>query len=265
MRDTSSGKRWARSGLGLGAGLSVIGNVAHAVLLISPVSLWLRIPFAVVWPVALFVGIEVLVRIDWRQKFIDYAGRFLLVGPVSVVAAVVSYLHLHSLMVLASEDTFSAIIGPAAVDGLMIGCTVALLAVRSASLADTGQEILRLEALAQTQETETLERTEQERIASEFVAELETLPETPEPERAPRTRTPRGDVSQEQKQAMTELLAGKRAAEIECVSRATATRINRVIRILRNNPHTMIDCKAEKVHPALVDMIRGEVRMEAAR
>lgn len=131
MTDNTSGKRWSRGGLVFGAGLSLMGNVAHTFLAVSGISIFLRLPLAVVWPVALFVGIEILVRVNWRRKMIDVIGQALLIVPVSAVAAVVSYRHLHSLMDMAGEDRFSALIGPLAIDGLMLGATVALLAIRA--------------------------------------------------------------------------------------------------------------------------------------
>jgi len=136
MNDNTSGRRWSRFALGFGAVMSILGNETHTVLTPGHVSLAIRTALAIIWPVALFVAVEVLVRVNWREQFIDYAGRVIMMGPVSIVAAVVSYQHLHALMLLAGEDGVSALIGPVAIDGLMIGGTVALLAIRARSLAE---------------------------------------------------------------------------------------------------------------------------------
>ena len=45
-----SGRRWARTFLALALFVSVVGNVAHTVLAKSEISLWLRVPGAVIWP-----------------------------------------------------------------------------------------------------------------------------------------------------------------------------------------------------------------------
>lgn len=255
MQTNTSGKRWARAGLIFGAALSVLGNVAHTVLATSPVSLWLRIPFAVVWPVALFVGIEVLVRVDWRRKMIDLLGRLLLVVPVSVVAAVVSYLHLHSLMILAAEDDFSALVGPLAIDGLMLGSTVALLAIRAASLAAPADvpRLLDEPLPISDQELEAIERDWN-------TAELDiAAPPAERKPRAPKTATT---------DAVAFLLDGltvKEAAEKSGVGRSTVQRYGTVLRTLLDNPHAPIDAKQSGVLPALVDTIREHARAAAVR
>src|SRR3954470_5328157 len=118
IMQNTSGRRWARAALIFGAVMSILGNEAHTVLTDSHVSIVLRVVLAFIWPAALFIAVEVFVRVNWRPKFIDYAGRFIMMGPVSTVAAVVSYQHLHSLMLLGGEDRFSAMIGPLAIDGL---------------------------------------------------------------------------------------------------------------------------------------------------
>lgn len=127
-----AGHGWAYLGVTLGLTASVAGNVANTVLTPSAVALELRVPFAVAWPVFLGIGIEVLTRVDWERNWRHWAARALLVGPMSLVAAVMSYIHLHHLMVLSGEPGLAQAIGPLAVDGTLFGCTVALLVTRAA-------------------------------------------------------------------------------------------------------------------------------------
>lgn len=120
-------RRWAYIGILVGGLASVAGNVASTVLTDSGVALALRVPWAVLWPVLTYIGIEVLTRTQWRKGFAHYGARAVLVGPVSLVAAFVSYLHLHHLMVMSGEPGLAQLAGPLAVDGTLFGCTVVLL------------------------------------------------------------------------------------------------------------------------------------------
>lgn len=269
---SSNGERWARGGLAFGAALSLMGNVAHTALATTDVSLWLRVPLAVAWPVALFVGIEVLVRIDWRRGFIDWLGRVLLWLPVSVVAAVVSYRHLFSLMGMAGEDSISRAVGPLAIDGLMLGCTVALLATRAARLVEQRQEISSPVALpAETRQEQETEMIVSPQEITETVAEIQqeivsALPIVEEQEQEKRESAARPAPEQMEK-AVRALLSGEsvaQAAEIFKVGRSTLARYGPVMRKLRDEPHADIDCKAARVNPALVAIIRHEINRERA-
>lgn len=137
-RKLPAGHGWAYLGVTLGLAASIAGNVANTVLVPSAVPLELRVPFAVAWPVFLGIGIEVLTRVAWERNWRHWAARALLVGPMSLVAAVMSYLHLHHLMVLSGEPGLAQAVGPLAVDGTLFGCTVALLVTRAAErMTDT--------------------------------------------------------------------------------------------------------------------------------
>jgi hypothetical protein len=251
MKAKISGEGWARVALAGGAAFSVAGNVTHTVMLISSISLGLRIPFAVIWPLALFVAVEVLVRVPWRRKFLDVLGRIVLILPVSAVAAVVSYRHLHHLMVLAGEDGFSNMIGPLAIDGLMLGGTVALLTIRAVRLlADPSEE--HEEEMSVAEERIPVSAIGQGTSVSELAEKLEQMREraeqgdnpmwsgsnTPEQvaERKTRTRTGKS----EQRKAIELLLNGrpvKEVAEELNMGRATVGRYNTAINRLRNDPN----------------------------
>jgi hypothetical protein len=143
MSRLPSGHGWAYLGVALGLTASVAGNVANTVLAESTVSLWLRVPFAVAWPVFLGIGIEVLTRIAWERGWKHWAARAILVGPMSLVSGFMSYLHLHHLMILSGEPGLAQAVGPLAVDGTLFGCTVALLVTRTKArhVEDAGQRM----------------------------------------------------------------------------------------------------------------------------
>ncbi|MFD0600007.1 hypothetical protein ACFQZ4_53145 [Catellatospora coxensis] len=87
---------------------------------------WQPMPGAVVgsivWPVILFVAIEILVRVAWplgRQWAVLRFGGMI---PVALVAGVVSYRHLSSLLTYYGEDRLVSALA-LAIDGLMIMAT----------------------------------------------------------------------------------------------------------------------------------------------
>lgn len=157
---SAPGRKWAYFGLILGLAASVAGNVANTILANSPIHLGLRIPFAVLWPVLTWVAIEVLTRTIWSRTFSHIATRVFLAGPVGLVAAFVSYLHLHHLMMMAGEPGLGQAVGPLAIDGTLFGCTVALLVTRAQERASGQGERRTLAervAAARNAVTETLE------------------------------------------------------------------------------------------------------------
>ncbi len=141
--DTMPGRGWAKLGAALGGAVSVAANVAHSY--VPPTNLpkgvdpadWSpeagAVMSAVIWPVFLFVAIEILVRIPWpdgrRWRFVRFGGLL----PVALVAAVVSYRHMSELLAHYGETGLIATIGPLAVDGLMVMAAGALVATNTAS------------------------------------------------------------------------------------------------------------------------------------
>lgn len=124
-----NGPKWARAGLIFGVVASIAGNVANACLTETSVSILLRIPMALVWPMALFIGVEVLVRNRAARGILARIGQAGLL-TVTVPTAITSFLNLHALMIKAGEPGIAQLTGPLAIDGLMLGCTVMLLAGR---------------------------------------------------------------------------------------------------------------------------------------
>ncbi len=130
-----SGQGWARAAVAVGAVLSVAGNVTETVLTDSAVALAIRITIAAFLPVIVFIAVEVFVRVAWRRTLLDFVGRAMLILLPSFGAAYVSFGHLFSLSRMSGADDVAASANALAIDGLMIGGTVALLAIRAARLA----------------------------------------------------------------------------------------------------------------------------------
>jgi hypothetical protein len=128
------GKPWAYLGAILGGGVSVAANVAHSFLPPSGASpSWSPEPGAVVgavvWPVFLFIAVEILARVYWPAGKAWLVLRFGGLLPVAGVAAFVSYRHLSGLLEHYGEEFVVVLVGPIAVDGLMLMATGALLAI----------------------------------------------------------------------------------------------------------------------------------------
>jgi hypothetical protein len=137
----AAGRGWAYAGAVLGGAVSVAANIAHSYVPPAGTPAGWQPPggavaFAVVWPVFLFVAVEILARVDWRRAgrwgVVRYAGLL----PVALVAAGVSYRHLSGLLAFYGEDRPIAAFGPLAVDGLMVMATGALIATAGRRAAD---------------------------------------------------------------------------------------------------------------------------------
>ncbi|MER6590791.1 hypothetical protein ABT214_02770 [Micromonospora purpureochromogenes] len=134
MTTTSRPSRgWAYLGLVLGGLVSVAANIAHS--FIAPDGApenWKPEPGAVissiVWPLFLFIAIEILARTPWPTGWGWNVLRWVGLPPVALVAAFVSYRHLSGLLDHYNEETLVVWFGPLAVDGLMLMATAALLA-----------------------------------------------------------------------------------------------------------------------------------------
>lgn len=253
---TNTGKGWARFALIFGAAASILGNETHTVLTPGPLDLIIRMVFAAFWPAALFIAVEVLVRVPWRKKFLDFAGRALMLIPVGIVAAVVSYQHIHSLMIMGAEDPVSSTIGPLAIDGLMIGGTVALLVIRALStvepVTDIAPAIERLERLADEHTSGDWDRAAEIELGQQMI---EIAPTSPAAPRAPRSGW--------DARKLAELIVdGAKDAQIKDATGAsptTAGRFRKVAKALQSDPRAAIDSAREKVHPDHVAIIRDLV------
>lgn len=132
-KTVATGRRWAYTGIILGGAVSIAANVAHS--FIPPHGARIgwhpetgAVVGAIVWPVFLFIAIEIMARTVWPTGFQWKVLRWGGLVPVAAVAAFVSYRHLSGLLAYYGEERIVTILGPIAVDGLMAMATGALLA-----------------------------------------------------------------------------------------------------------------------------------------
>ena len=132
-RIQTGGRGWAYASAILGGSISIAANIAHSFIHPhgAPVD-WHPEPGAVVgavvWPVVLFFAVETLARTPWPKKVSYHLLRWIGLPPVAFVAALVSYRHLSGLLDHYGEDRLVVVLGPIAIDGLMIMATGALIA-----------------------------------------------------------------------------------------------------------------------------------------
>ncbi|MFD6638366.1 hypothetical protein ACFWDN_21395 [Micromonospora chalcea] len=141
MTANPTGRGWAYFGAIVGGGLSIAANVEHSYIGdTAPPTL--KVVFSVAWPVLLFIGIEVLARVAF-PKGLGYALlRFVGVGSVALVAAIVSYEHMSGLFEHWGMDRVTVELGPLAIDGLLALCSVALILTgRKRSLAEVAEPV----------------------------------------------------------------------------------------------------------------------------
>lgn len=242
--DPEHGITYARVGLGAGAMVSIAGNVANTCLTRTDVHVALRIPGAVVWPLFLFLAIEVMVRNRHRTTKLGYFGRLLLMS-VSVTTFTTSFVNLNGFMIKTHEPWIATITGPIGIDGLMLGCTVFLLAAT-----------LRLTADAQPERVSAFQYA---RPIGPMLAPVSVSIPEPVSVSAPRERAAR-PVSTDQEGALKMLMSGasvKEASENSGVSRPTVQRIKLALTALMSDRHA--DVSAQKLRSDFVDYMRREV------
>lgn len=266
--DNTSGRIWARVTLIATLTISVVANVTHAWLAESVIHLGLRIPAAAVWPVLSFLAIEIIVRIVWRSTLTHYLARAFVLGP-AIPAVIVSYEHQHALLIMMGEGALVSAIGPLAIDGLMIGCTLALLFTR-----ESAASVIAIDALSSTGQVEQPQELELEPVP----AEAEVLPGVgqgeqpqelePAPEIEATPRRARGASSPATYAAIAALRDGAntaQAAEVSGLSAPAVRKYAAVIRTLRQDPRAAIDARKIGVRSDAVDAIREWARLESVR
>jgi hypothetical protein len=189
-----SGRRWAYIGAALGGTVSIAANIAHSYVPPQGVAQdWSpragAVVGAVFWPVALFVATEILTRVAWptggRWRLVRWAGML----PVAAVAALVSYRHLSGLLRFYGEESVVSVLGPLAVDGLMVMATGAILATgqpkrtsESVSVPAGPDNSVRAPALAPP-------AVPAQRVTPDTPSEPETVTPQPEPATTPQPVT----------------------------------------------------------------------------
>lgn len=91
-------------------------------------SLWAQ-GFAAVWPIALVVSVEVLSRVAWPSgkgwALVRYSGML----AVALCSFVISYGHIHEVLLSWGYGTLGSAVGPLVIDGLMVVSGFGLLAL----------------------------------------------------------------------------------------------------------------------------------------
>jgi len=128
------GRAWAYLGAVLGGSVSVAANIAHCYIPPKGApSGWTpqtgAVALSALWPVMVLVAVEILGRVAWPAGWRWWVLRWGGLTPVTAVAAVVSYRHLSGLLASYGEDAVVAVIGPLAIDGLMVISSAALLSL----------------------------------------------------------------------------------------------------------------------------------------
>lgn len=125
--------------LGVGAGLSVAGNLADTYRTRGDATDTLDRFLAAGWPVLVLLAIEMFVSPRWSAKRMFQVWRWVGCLAVGGMAMVVSWTHLHDLMASRGQLAIVAILGPLAIDGMAIMATGLILSTRTRGhLVDTG-------------------------------------------------------------------------------------------------------------------------------
>jgi hypothetical protein len=270
MKDRS-GRRWAYATMLAMLTLSIAGNVAHTQHIDADPGVR-ALTYAVMWPLMVWAGVELFVRVPWRNLLTHRLVRWVGILLVSSIAALVSYRHLRGLLLADGEEWTVYTFGPLAVDGLMLMSTLALLLTRPQGVhAAVGSEVLDVDAILERHGVTAQELpvpvsappapAAQSALPEYATAERGwTTAEERAEERVTRTRAGSGELEQKVRELLAdpELKAG--AAES-----STVRRYAKVARTLRDSPTADIDSKAEKVRPELVAIIRDQMMRERVR
>lgn len=134
VRSQPGARLFAWFGFGFGSLVSIAANVLAAWLPAGSMpagwapSLASQVG-AAVWPVALLVSVEVMSRVAWPRSWLWALVRFGGVAAVGLGSALISYGHIHDVLLSWGYDPLGAGVGPLVVDGLMVVSGFALLAM----------------------------------------------------------------------------------------------------------------------------------------
>jgi hypothetical protein len=127
------GKLWtgavAYVSLLVGAGLSVAGNLADTDRVRGDAVDAVDIVLAVGPPLATLLVAELFVS-EWPRRFSVQSVRWVTTAVVGSLATVVSWLHIHELLVSRGQLALVSVLWPIAIDGLAIMAMAKLLVVR---------------------------------------------------------------------------------------------------------------------------------------
>jgi hypothetical protein len=232
-------------------GLSVLANVGHTLLADSTVPVWLRMIGAIAWPVLVFLGVDITVKTAWDaitgKRGGIWLARLLILVP-GVPAGITSYEHMHAVLLAMGERPFIALIGPGAVDLMMIGCTITLVMLQRVKPVEVPE--------AATPAAEITETS---------IEDFEIKPWTPEHgeqlARKVRQSSRAARNPGEQEQAIRMMLDGEsaKAVENDLMGASTMRRYVRAERILRGD---LAADPGDKLRPELVEIIRQHITAE---
>jgi len=130
------GRAWAYGGALFAGALSIGGNVASVAMAPPDAppdwepSSW-KLGFAAVVPLLVIVGFEIWHRVHWPRRY--WFARWVAMVAVIAAPAVVSFQHMHDLMIRFDESHLVAALVPVGIDGLML---MAVLALKAQAEAD---------------------------------------------------------------------------------------------------------------------------------
>ncbi len=244
--------------------LSLLANVGHTLLADSIVPVWLRMIGAVAWPWLVYLGVDITVKVAWdlisgRRSGI-WLARLLILIP-GVPAGITSYEHMHAVLLAMGERPFIAMIGPGAVDLMMIGCTITLVLLQRAPATEVAEPEQSVAAMTPTARV-------MQQMTRDYTAKVDRIERgwsdlTEEVVRERRTRTSRNAA--EQQKAIEMMLDGEAEAAVEAgfMGASTMRRYVRALNFLRADSDWMAP-ETEKVRPELVELIRFHVKRESA-
>ncbi len=172
-KQIKTGRRWAYITMLAMLALSVAGNLAHTYH-INPDPSARALVYAIMWPLMVWAGVELFVRLPWQAILTHRLVRWVGILLVAAIAALVSYRHLRGLLVADGEEWTVYTFGPLAVDGLMLMSTLGLLLTRS--LKGTDEDQAELEQESSTWLLDRVNELETQLAARDAFLEIQARP-----------------------------------------------------------------------------------------
>lgn len=135
LPSTTVGRFWGYTGILIALSVSLAGNVAAAYLH-DRTPTWVDLGFAGLAPLSAFISIEIVNHNPWADETWGRAVKWVLLAVVAPAAAVVSFIHLMTVVISGRVHDSSAegiltwitaALTALLIDGLMFGGTAALL------------------------------------------------------------------------------------------------------------------------------------------
>lgn len=242
--------------------LSIAGNIAHTFHL-NPNPGGRELVYAIMWPVMVWLGVEMFVRVPWRDVLTHKLVRWVGILLVAAIAALVSYRHLRGLLLADGEEWTVYTFGPLAVDGLMLMATLALLLTRKVPVLPAPEvpsvDPAPIKVPAEVPSVKVPEVPAPAKVPAlaEVPAE-DPRPVSPAPARVPVLRG-QWDVHKAVRMLLDPnggtdaAVAAAAGVGIKSIQRTRAA-----VRILREDPRAEVP-KTLKVPAAVVDIIKREV------